>query len=213
MHKLNIKPNVLCLTNKQFTKSFEELKEDFDFNLIFLNNNLKDISNSQYQIIIVDSDILEDQNILKYFNNLSNVGKLLILNSKDSNQFIFDDKIEIPLSVNDLNKKVVQLITSRKFSQNSSIKIKDYILDKNEKKFKKDDQFIIVTEKEIQLLELLFFEKKPLTKKDILQKVWHYSSEADTHTVETHIYRLRKKISSQFKDEELIISSQDGYLI
>ena len=55
--------------------------------------------------------------------------------------------------------------------------------------------------------------KKPLQKKIILEKVWKYSSDADTHTVETHIYRLRKKISDKFNDEKFIINTKDGYLI
>tara|TARA_B110000881_G_C18416423_1_gene433689 strand:- start:30 stop:671 length:642 start_codon:yes stop_codon:yes gene_type:complete len=213
MHNQNIKPNVLCLVNRNLTNSLEELIVNFDFNLIFYENNLRNINNLQYHIMIADTLVLEDKDILNFFISSKNVGKLLILNSKTKNRFAYDDKIEIPISINDLNKKVIKLMTTRKFNQNSSIKIKDYILDKNEKKFKKNNLFIVITEKEIQLLELLFFEKKPLSKKDILQKVWHYSSEADTHTVETHIYRLRKKISNHFKDDNLIVSMHDGYLI
>ena len=86
-------------------------------------------------------------------------------------------------------------------------------MDKNEKKLKKNESFIIITEKEIQLLELLFNRKKPLKKSLILEKVWKYSPDADTHTVETHIYRLRKKIINKFKDDKFIINTKDGYLI
>ena len=96
---------------------------------------------------------------------------------------------------------------------NSSILIKNYVLDKNEKKLKKDKYFIVVTEKEIQLLELLFNSKKPFKKKIILEKVWKYASDADTHTVETHIYRLRKKISDSFKDNNFIVSTDNTTFI
>ena len=119
----------------------------------------------------------------------------------------------MPIDINELNKKIIELNTKRKFSHNSSIKIKNYLLDKNEKKLKKDKLFIVVTEKEIQLLELLFNKKKPIKKDTILEKVWKYASDADTHTVETHIYRLRKKINDKFKDDNFLINTKNGYII
>ena len=67
-------------------------------------------------------------------------------------------------------------------------------MDKNEKKLFKIDKFIILTEKEVQLIEIFLNNKKPISKDQILKFVWNYSSNADTHTVETHIYRLRKKL-------------------
>ena len=72
---------------------------------------------------------------------------------------------------------------------------------------------IVVTEREIELIELLSNEQKPLSKNMILKKVWKYAVDADTHTVETHIYRLRKKILNKFKDDNFIISSKAGYSI
>ena len=95
--------------------------------------------------------------------------------------------------------------------KNSSIQIKNYLLNKNEKKLSKLDDFIILTEKEVQLLELFLNSKKPISKDYILSSVWNYSSDADTHTVETHIYRLRKKITDKFSDEKFILNSKDGY--
>ena len=65
----------------------------------------------------------------------------------------------------------------------------------------------------MQLIELLFNEEKPITKKIILKKIWKYADDADTHTVETHIYRLRKKIIDRFKDEYFILNSKSGYSI
>ena len=75
----------------------------------------------------------------------------------------------------------------------------------------KENNFIILTEKEIQLLELLLAQNKPINKNEILSTVWNYSSDADTHTVETHIYRLRKKINDKFSDEEFILNDKNGY--
>ena len=72
---------------------------------------------------------------------------------------------------------------------------------------------MILTEKEIQLLDLFLGNNKPISKDNILSAVWKYSSDTDTHTVETHIYRLRKKISEKFMDEEFILNNKDGYYL
>ena len=125
----------------------------------------------------------------------------------------YDAFLELPCSLKEINI-VVENVTAKKiFSKNSSIKIKNYILDKNEKKLFKNNIFVILTEKEIQLLELFLKNKSSISKSEILSKVWHYSSDADTHTVETHIYRLRKKINGKFLDENFILNNKDGYYI
>ncbi len=87
------------------------------------------------------------------------------------------------------------------------------MLNKNEKKLSKSSNFIILTEKEVQLLELFLNSKKPLSKDVILSSVWNYSSDADTHTVETHIYRLRKKINEKFMDQKFILNNKNGYFL
>ena len=104
-------------------------------------------------------------------------------------------------------------VAKRKFNLNSSIILKKYLLNKNEKKLSRSDDNIILTEKEVQLLELFLNKKKPISKDDILSSVWNYASDADTHTVETHIYRLRKKIIDRFKDDKFILNNKDGYYL
>ncbi len=203
----------MCLVSEEFTKSFKELKDNFDFDLLFITNNFQDIKKNSYSSMIIDEEILKDKKILSFLKSQNEINKLIITNTKGNFKLNFEEQIEKPLSFFELNKKIVRLVTGQKFNRNSSIKIADYILDKNEKKFKKDNLFIVVTEKETQLLEILFNESKPLSKKDILEKIWHYSSEADTHTVETHIYRLRKKILNKFSDDNLIRNERDGYTI
>ena len=133
------------------------------------------------------------------------------INKKKSN--IFDGVINLPTSVKELNKIVEISASKKQFSINSSIKIKDYSLDKNEKKLIKTNISIILTEKEIQLLELFILNKKPISKDKILSLVWKYSLDADTHTVETHIYRLRKKIYENFTDEQFILNNKEGYYL
>ena len=99
----------------------------------------------------------------------------------------------------------------KNFNKNSSIKIKNYTLDKNERKLFKEKKHILLTEKEIQLLELLLAKKGAINKDKILKEVWGYSDETDTHTVETHVYRLRKKIKKTFLDENFILNKKEGY--
>ena len=125
----------------------------------------------------------------------------------------FDALILLPTSLKEINAVIESVAAKKTFSKNSSIKIKKYLLNKNEKKLSKNENEIILTEKEIQLLELFLNSKKPISKDKILSSIWNYSSNADTHTVETHIYRLRKKINDKFSDENFIINTKDGYFL
>ena len=125
----------------------------------------------------------------------------------------YDAYLELPANLKEINGVVENIAAKSKFSKNSSIEIKNYLLNKNEKKLYKENDFIILTEKEIQLLELFLDKKKPISKDNILSAVWNYSSDADTHTVETHIYRLRKKINYKFMDEKFILNSKAGYYL
>ena len=215
MHSQNNKPNILCLGTDNFIKSLNELTEYLDFNLIFFRDYPNNISSLEYNTILIDCDILKNNAVLKFINGLENKNKLLISNSRnDKNKYSYTDRMEKPIRISELNKKIGSLMNSKEFILNSSMKIKeDYLLDKNEKKLKKGKTFVIVTEKEIELIELLFNKKNPIQKNKILETVWRYASDADTHTVETHVYRLRKKIQKKFNDNEFIISTKEGYTI
>ena len=134
--------------------------------------------------------------------------------SKKNNQIKkWDENILLPTTVKEINTVIENSVAKKKFNKNSSIKVKKYLLDKNEKKLVKMNNSIILTEKEIQLIELLLNNSKPISKDKILSLVWNYSTDADTHTVETHIYRLRKKISEKFMDDEFILNTKDGYCL
>ena len=124
-----------------------------------------------------------------------------------------DTNLELPINLKEINTIIENIAAKSKFSKNSSIEIKNYLLNKNEKKLSKLDNFVILTEKEIQLLELFLSKKKPISKDNILSIVWNYSIDADTHTVETHIYRLRKKINDKFMDEKFILNNKKGYYL
>ena len=145
---------------------------------------------------------------------LNNKSILKILASKNKYKASnYDGFLNLPTSLNEINSIVEQTISKKIFSKNSSILIKNYLLNKNEKKLIKDKNFIILTEKEIQLLDLFLAQNKPISKNKILSLVWNYSSEADTHTVETHIYRLRKKINDKFSDLKFILNNKEGYYL
>ena len=139
--------------------------------------------------------------------------KILISYDSRNKKDQFNEVISLPVKLSDLNQIVENAVIKKNFNKNSSISIKQYKLDKNEKRLIKDKIFILLTEKEIQLLELFLDNKKPISKNIILKEVWKYSTSADTHTVETHIYRLRKKIKSKFSDENFILNNKDGYLL
>ena len=204
--------NILCIATNDFSNSMNELKEHLNFNLSFLENNKIDNNYDNFDAVLIHENALKDINISKSINKI-NIIKMLIARPQYSSSFKYDEKINLPIDISELNKKVVELNMKKKFSLNSSIQVKNYILDKNEKKLKKNDLSIVVTEKEVQLIELLFNSTKHLKKKIILQEVWKYSSDADTHTVETHIYRLRKKIIDKFQDDNFIINTKSGYII
>ncbi len=137
--------------------------------------------------------------------------KILATNSDTNHSENIDGIINLPTTINELNNTIEKVVAKKKFNKNSSIKINDYLLDKNEKKISKNNIFVTLTEKEIQLLELLLKNKNPVSKNVILSTVWNYSTDADTHTVETHIYRLRKKIHDKFNDEDFILNNKNGY--
>ena len=80
-------------------------------------------------------------------------------------------------------------------------------------KLKKNNLELQLTEKEIDFLILFSQSKEPLTRNFLLKSVWQYSSNSDTHTVETHIHRLRKKILEKFEDNNFIKNNNKGYYI
>ena len=119
----------------------------------------------------------------------------------------------MPFSILEFNKRVVSLIAKSEFKKNSLIALNDYSIDKNERKIKKNNLELQLSEKEINFLILFSENKEPITKNFVLKKVWNYSSESETHTVETHIHRVRKKILEKFGDDNFIKNNNKGYFI
>ena len=201
MHNLNVK----IIGPSSFVSTLKELKVFLKFNLI-LNN-----TNDDPNIILFHIDSLKDKKLKEYISNNSFL-KICAGSKKDLTDN-YDARLELPATLQEINTIIENTAVKSKFNKNSSIAIQSYFLNKNEKKLFNSGSFIILTEKEIQLLELLLNKQKPISKDNILSSVWNYSSDADTHTVETHIYRLRKKITDKFRDENFILNNKSGYYL
>ena len=208
MHNKTYNINVACFCNENFTKSLEEIKSFFGFNLVSKNINNKDLIDGKFNAVIMESE-----NNKKISLQDIMIPKILIQKNNQSNKFKDDFSliVKLPLNIVQFNQDIIDICKKHEFKKNSLIKIKNYILDKNERVLKKNDTTLKVTEKEVVFLEMLYSSKKPLSRDYILKNIWEYSSETDTHTVETHIYRLRQKIKSHFNDTNFIKNSKEGY--
>ena len=199
MHQLK----VLIIGPASFSATLNELKPFLKF------NSVEEKSSIDFDIILFHEKALNDKVEKEIISNSHSL-KICVSNKKNSSNN-FDAFLELPATLKEINAIIDDTIAKNKFNKNSSIEIKSYSLNKNEKKLSKLENFVILTEKEIQLLELFLQNKKAISKNEILSIVWNYSKDADTHTVETHIYRLRRKINDKFSDENFIINSKEGY--
>ena len=125
----------------------------------------------------------------------------------------FSDRLNMPFTILDFKKKVITAIAKNEFKKNSLIHLSGYIIDKNVRKIKKNNLELQLSEKEINFLVLFSKNKKPISRNLVLKNVWNYSAESETHTVETHIHRLRKKILEKFGDNNFIKNDNKGYYI
>ena len=168
----------------------EELSQDLDFNISFV----------------------DDVNTLN--NKLKNQNNYLIISNKKyldiSNQFVLENT---PINIFKLVEKINIEFLKLQFNSQSHVKVKNYIIDLNSREMSVNSTKIKLTEKEINTIIYLSKSNKPVSIDKLQEKVWSYQSDIETHTVETHIYRLRKKILNIFNDKEFIISEKNGYQI
>ena len=197
---------------------FEEIKDNLSFNvanfdkednfLKLYRENKIDIANS---LILTKA---ENKDLFIKKNNINKQNIFLFYN-KDNN---YDINLEYnllkyPIEIYSLIEKINIQLIKQKYNYQSKIKLNDYYLDLNSRNIAKKDKSLKLTEREMDIILFLNNKKKP-QKINILQsQVWEYSSDLETHTVETHIYRLRKKINNKFKDNKFIISTDEGYII
>jgi len=190
--------NVFIINFDSLYEILDEIKENLSFKIIKFENeedfeNKFDQDRSDYLVISkTDHKLLPNINIT------------------DKNFLAF---VDLPLPF----KKLLELINIRliklKFNQQSKITIKGYELNLNSKFFSKGSLKLKLTEKEIEIILYLNNKKIEHNVADLQKNIWDYSTDMETHTVETHIYRLRKKISDLFKDEKFILSHKNGYFI
>ena len=139
------------------------------------------------------------------------VVKFPVTKNKLSGEII--EQLDMPFTIFDFKKKIISLIAKNEFKKNSLIHLSGYIIDKNERNIKKDNLELQLSEKEINFLILFAKNKEPISKNLLLKNVWKYSAGSETHTVETHIHRLRKKILKKFNDRDFIKNNNKGYYI
>ncbi len=159
-------------------------------------------------------EVFEASNEKNLNNLVLTLQNYLIVTSKkisNKNQYLILDKLPIKFSklIENLNIKFLK----NKFVHQSKIEIKNYLIDLNSREMSLNDIRLKLTEKEINTIIYLSNKKKPISIKELQTKVWSYQSGMETHTVETHIYRLRKKILKTFNDENLLLSKKNGYQI
>jgi len=206
-----IKHNIILVECNPLYQILFEIKNNFLFEM--KNFILKDLNNADLTNSIILSKFIHKDYLLK--NKNIEQKKIIFLLKKNENfgkinntQYIF-----YPLKIYDLVEKINTELIKQKYNEQSFIKILNYSLDINSRIISNDSGRLKLTEREVDIILFLNDHKKP-QKVNILQnQVWKYSSELETHTVETHIYRLRKKIIDKFKDDNFILSDENGYFI
>jgi len=168
----------------------EELGVDLNFKISFINNE-----NSLNEKVKILSSYLIISN--KKYSNISN-------------QFVLDNT---PINIFRLVEKINIEFLKIQFNSQAQVKVGNYIIDLNSREILKSNTKLKLTEKEINTIIYLSKSNKPVSIEELQEKVWCYQSDIETHTVETHIYRLRKKILNIFSDNEFIISKKNGYQI
>ena len=176
---------------KELFNILEEIKENFEFKLEFYEKE-RELEN------------LENNNLSDYLvitkKKLSNLKKQIIIDKS-------------PININDLIQTLNINFLKSKFIEQSKIDLGRYNLDLNSRILNQNEKELDLTEKESSILIFLKQSKDPVKIDQLQEKVWGYNSELETHTVETHVYRLRKKINNKFHDNEFIISDKKGYFL
>ena len=187
------KQNVLILKLPELFNILNELKNHLDFVIYSFSEKdklleFKKINTSGY-LILTDSE-----------NQIKEEKFQLILN-------------KFPDTIHSIIEKINIKLLKYKYFEQSDIIIGNYSIDINSRIIKKNDENLKLTEREIEIILFLKNSSKPQNIENLQKEVWGHNSDLETHTVETHIYRLRKKISEKFEDGNFIKSTKTGYNI
>ena len=186
---MNMQNLIIYQFNTLF-KILKELDQNLNFKIIEAKNEKflnEEINNSKIYLIVTKKKIL----------NLNN-------------QIVFE---KFPLKISTLIEKINVQFLKKQFSDQSKYNLNQYVIDLNSRYISSKNKKIKLTEKEIDTIIYLSKTNKIITIQELQKKVWGYQSNIETHTVETHIYRLRKKFLKEFKDEGFISSEKNGYQI
>ena len=213
-----IKQNINIIDLPTLYNILKEIEENLPFKVVnFSKLNdfqvfLKAKQSNKNNFFIITTFQNKDYFVNKVKLELKNI---FFLYRKDKKSDLDKDYniFNYPIEINNLIEKInIQLIKD-KYNFQSKIKVNNYFIDLNSRIISNHDKSLKLTEREMDII-IFLNDNKTAQKIDILQqKVWDYSSKLETHTVETHIYRLRKKISEKFKDDNFIISTENGYFI
>ena len=190
------KSAVYILNFKVLYNIIYEIKNFFNFDLFDFENE-KDLLNEQKKRGDRNFIILTTEN---FDNNLI-----------DKKQII---KIEnYPFNLFSLVEKINSNLLMQQYDFQSNINIKEYTLNINSRVVSSKNNKLKLTEREIEILLFLKKQKDPININVLQKEVWGYAEDSETHTVETHVYRLRKKIKKAFDDQNFIQSDKKGYFI
>ncbi len=198
--------NIIIFEFDSLYKILSEIKNNLPFKI----NNLKKLESkdsnfAEYSLVI--TNYINKNFLLKEIKIDKN--KILFLTKEKKNS----QHIAYPIQIKNLIEKINIKLIKQKYNNQSYLKVSNYILNLNSRIISKNNNSLKLTEKEINIILFLNDHKNPQKVSILQNQVWGYLSELETHTVETHIYRLRKKINDHFNDSNFIISTDDGYLI
>ena len=180
-----------------------EIKSFKKFNEIIHNLKVKNSS------ILVAS--LEDYDL--FINSKLNIPVLFLNFGSKKNYTTSTEIINCPFQLNNFVERINVIFLKNKFLNNSNLNILNYEINLNSKEILRDGQKLKLTEREMNFILFLKNSNSPQNIKSILKSVWNYSPNLETHTVETHVHRLRKKFFSHFKDDNFIKINKKGYFI
>ena len=202
--------------NKIFSEILDEIKLFSKFEIKHYDDIdlcIKDRDKNNHLSVF----FINNSNIAYFNTNKKNsfptilISESLTLNAISTNELT--EKINLPFGILDFEKKIISLFAKNEFKKNSFIRLAEYTIDKNERKIIKNNLELKLSEKEVNFLILFSESSKPISKNSVLQNVWNYSPQSETHTVETHIHRLRKKMFEKFGDNNFIKNNKKGYYI
>lgn len=202
--------------NKIFLEIINEIKLFSKYKIKYYEDLDLCVKDAEKQNLLVVFFISKKNKSFFDNNKINNFPSILIVESltpKSMFSGALREQLNMPFTILEFEKKVISLIAKNEFKNNSLIQLNDYIINKNERMIKKNNSELQLSEKEINFLILFSKSKKPINRNLVLKNVWNYSSESETHTVETHIHRLRKKILKKFGDGNFIKNNNKGYYI